>query len=270
MRRWLGLFSGFAAVARPASLVLMASCFGAMAMRGGGDRAVAAHGSVHFYYKSQIEADADLDQFDRANPRCDLWTNWQKICSRTGPDGSTHCQADPERRVRPSTPFCVYRDGDVDYHFLDGPEAGSAERYCRNRMQVSVSSGRAAGDVRSAIRCVGYSRQRPFNGHRLAARLHPWCQEWSDTYTERPVCSVTAPRASGRNCATLAARRYQHPRPLYCSRWVNPSSCAEPASLLDRPAAPTPGTIIVNDGRSEISNLPVHGVLCRRKASNAE
>ena len=30
------------------------------------------------YYKSQAAADTALVAFDKANPSCQLWTNWQK------------------------------------------------------------------------------------------------------------------------------------------------------------------------------------------------
>ena len=43
------------------------------------------------FYPSQTAADADLVRFERENPSCQLWTNWQKMCSRTGE--GIHCVA---------------------------------------------------------------------------------------------------------------------------------------------------------------------------------
>ncbi len=58
------------------------------------------------YYRSQAEADAALAQFDHDNPRCELWTNWQKACVR-GEDGTALCFTDANHRARASTPFCA-------------------------------------------------------------------------------------------------------------------------------------------------------------------
>lgn len=59
------------------------------------------------YYKSQAQADAALAAFDKDNPDCQLWTNWQKMCSRMGGSGETLCAIDTQRRVAPSAAFCV-------------------------------------------------------------------------------------------------------------------------------------------------------------------
>jgi len=46
-----------------------------------GSQGDAASNDGDIYYKTQAAADRALEAFDTANPSCQLWTNWQKMCS---------------------------------------------------------------------------------------------------------------------------------------------------------------------------------------------
>lgn len=52
-------------------------------------------------------ADRQMIAFGEANPQCQLWTNWERLCSRTGLGGGIQCHIDPGRRVASSLPFCA-------------------------------------------------------------------------------------------------------------------------------------------------------------------
>jgi hypothetical protein len=155
-------------------------------------------------------ADVQLAAFDRSHPQCQLWTNWQKMCSRAGPNGSTFCVTDPERPAAPSEPFCV-APFQSDY---SGAEAESHDRFCAPR---SAENQRAHPG-----QCERYQRDRPFNGFHVTARRSPLCRRWVDVRTRRTIC-VERPgghHSCGRNerfgdaplaCAEMSERPPCHP-----------------------------------------------------------
>jgi hypothetical protein len=106
------------------------------------------------YYSSQADADAALAQFDRDNPSCQLWTNWQKICSRTGNDSATSCLRS-SYRVRPSVPFCQgHRLGSTAPDAEDRPnEFRSMQRFCAG----DANRGEAAGMTGNPAACSSYA-----------------------------------------------------------------------------------------------------------------
>lgn len=175
-------------------------------------------------------ADRQLQQFGAAHPQCALWSNWQKLCSRTGRNGSVRCTIDPGRPVEPSAPFC-------QVGFESRPRAGqpspdeisSSERYCTARGDLHSWSPRTG--TRSRPVCTRHAPGRPFNGRRLAALDHPACQSWVDRDTRATVCT-RAGAGDIPSCATLSASRYEHPRLLVCSRWSAAMTCESPHPTL--------------------------------------
>jgi hypothetical protein len=133
------------------------------------------------YYKTQAEADAALDQFDKDNPSCQLWTNWQKMCSRTGENGTTLCVTDPNRSVRPSVPFCDAGVLSIRKNFSQ-KQLQSVWRYCTQKKSKSNPTPKP---------CANFLSDRPFSGYTVAARRHRFCNEWSDGSTGRKICSET-------------------------------------------------------------------------------
>lgn len=130
----------------------------------------------NMYYKSRAEAEADLDLFERDYPKCMLWTNWQKMCSRTGRNSKIHCAEDRERRVRPSAPFCAHYINS-DYGRNKPDQVASILRFCKSKHIAGQLS--EDGVKFQVTECRRYSPARPFNGKRLSARLNPLCATWT-------------------------------------------------------------------------------------------
>lgn len=169
----------FGFVSRSASLPLigmLAACV--MASTTAGD------GGVGIYYASQADADAALERFAEENPSCQLWTNWQKMCSWTGPDGNSFCVRDAEQPVEPSTPFCARRNRALEPRAAaelfvgnyDVNTEGRAAQASRNRYCVRFRSDNMDGS--EGFRCFLYMAERPFNGMRDPSGSHPACSEW--------------------------------------------------------------------------------------------
>ena len=162
--------------------------------------------SSSIYFSSQTAADASLTAFDKNNPDCQLWTNWQKMCSRTGRDGSTFCSTDPGIRVKPSRPFCTFRVIPKEGHPFpvspDVPETLTEPRAStnsRNRFCAKFWDGKAQplfilDDETAALHkniplCAGYKISRPFNGLDSVPQQNPRCKKWNKIHTGMLYCS---------------------------------------------------------------------------------
>ena len=119
----------------------------------------------YIYYRNQLAADTDLTLFDIANPNCQLWTNWQKMCARLDAQGGMHCVVDPGRPARPSTPFCVAGSkGHSDIALTTNWSRSmlqSIGRYCEDKNPGHPTAA-------TAIAYCQFKTKRPF-GDRLAA-----------------------------------------------------------------------------------------------------
>ncbi len=170
----------------------------------------------NIFYRSQAEADAALEAFDKANPTCELWTNWQKMCSRTGLKGETHCVADPAIAVKPSTPFCanrlVSRQNEPRPLAPEIPETlteGAGSSKSRNRFCSKFwngDPGLVVFDADVATRhksipfCTAYKNSRPFNGLSASSQENPRCKRWAATRTGMYYCAETITDA---HCRTI-------------------------------------------------------------------
>jgi hypothetical protein len=103
------------------------------------------------FFASQAQAEKDLKDFGRSNPSCELWSNWQKVCSRIG--DTIYCGVDVTNRVRPSKTFCV-----GSWDGVDTLANMSQFRFCKKRGELYYSSSR-----RFAV-CEEYLSGRPFDG----------------------------------------------------------------------------------------------------------
>jgi hypothetical protein len=140
-------------------------------------------------YGSQQAADAALAAFGRDNPSCRMWTNWQSLCSRTGPGMSTYCKQDPGFRVQPSEPFCanwrVPEGTTYSVSEFDTPEQiRSRNRFCDVFAGEEGSRQEPAGPTPA---CDLYAAERPFNGRRPEANAHPLCRQWRQVTPETAV-----------------------------------------------------------------------------------
>jgi hypothetical protein len=203
-----------------------------------------------------IVADRQMLAFGRENPDCPRWTNWEKLCSRTGPAGSINCNIDPGRRVAPSMPFCTVMGANLPRERSEA-ERTSMDRFCRYET-VRAPSGE--GRRSSRRECARQDPERPFNGRRLGSLLNSACGAWRDYETYRLVCTTGGNRTpSVPDCAVLAASHYEHPRLLVCSQWTGPSDCdGIPVMSRNREAE----SVIIG---ADPNIARVHGLFCSNR-----
>ena len=196
------------------------------------------------YYSSQAEADADLTRFDQDNQNCELWTNWQQLCSRTGPNASVRC-ANSAVAVEPSTPFCLVRSGGPYLGLDDLVSAKARKSYLRFRVANINEDGETLPDLR-------WSEERPFNNLRLKELAHPWCRRWA--LAVKPEVNAKKSKRFGYYCA---AREI----PSWCD-WADGMGYG----LQDGDSPGLDRILVLFDPAS----APVNGVYCRRRKSDAQ
>jgi hypothetical protein len=206
---------------------------------------VSADSDPNIYYKSQTEADVALSQFDRDNPSCQLWTNWQKMCSRTGEGGATYCQK-AKSTVKPSTPFCSALNAEPYMGLADeytSIQLASYMRFCESK----------TGEITPEnVPLCNWMKKRPFNGLTIAERRHPWCKQW------KLAVPVTT------NAALSKEMGY------YCANRVVPSWCEWGEGLGFGPqAGENPSSQEIIMVTLNPSSRPVNGQYCRRRAVSA-
>jgi hypothetical protein len=141
------------------------------------------------YYKSQAEADAAFAAFDKDNPDCQLWTNWQKMCSRTGANGTTYCNTDPDIPVKPSVPFCFNQHAPQQSSANVQPtksyiemqkNSQSRNRFCKEFLDNGPDlEFEIAQNPNYLNTCVKYHLSRPFNGMSIKSQKNPRCKKWT-------------------------------------------------------------------------------------------
>lgn len=208
-------------------------------------------------------ADRALREFGEKHPSCPMWTNWQRLCSRTG-SGDVACTTDPGRRVAPSEPFCAGYLRASPYYRHNPAQERSYLRFCSGSRVESLVDG--AGNRSSGRRlCRRFAADRPFNGHRPAARENSLCEVWSSEETGKAVCA--APGTSNAALPTCS----EHPDPinprdglLYCSQWR--SRNCRPFDGMRRTAVEEPREriIVIPDSYSRDS-IAVFGVMCTNR-----
>lgn len=219
-----------------------------------------------------VSANGAMVDFGRDNPKCQLWTDWRLMCSRSGDEaGETVCVTDPGRQVEPSAPFCTDSYLGYDAANLNAAQTQSVLRFCEVVADMEIPEVRDGERIMTPIKlCQKFQKDRPFNGRRVAARLHPWCDEWSDSENRSVVCTVPSGE-SGRtsSCNALAAEGYAHNTRLYCSKWKLPDWCHQGRGFYDfvrgRPA-PTDDAQDYSDviyfGSQPPTAAPIYGVQC--------
>lgn len=167
--------------------------------------------SASIFYRTQAEADVALQKFDNENPKCELWTNWQKMCSRTGINGRTECVIDPDYVVRPSTPFCAEASIPDRVRFRQSEQFFSAKSLeFRSRQRYCKFDGKT-------LYCAN---ERPFNGSHLSARRHRLCEIWSLEHAPdfEPLCVEGSTKFGLSKCDDVAKVSRVNRSKLYCSK----------------------------------------------------
>ncbi len=183
-------------------------------------------------------ADRALKAFDEKNPECALWSDWHKLCSRTGPGGSTYCRTDPSHPVNASTPFC----------------ARSSTSYLRMRPAELKSRDR----FRIPGRKNEYTADRPFNGSTVQAIDHPLCKEWvAPGHGESMRPDPKRVVFSDVKRATLSPDDY----PFECQTFNRPPPCQN--IVTGETFRNRDTEFVVETARYRIKNSPVIGLYCR-------
>ena len=223
----------------------------------------------------QNAATRNLAKFARDHPDCQIWTDWETMCSRTGPGREPSCVKDRDRPAEGSSPFCVARKQDGRISF-DLPQTASADRYCdrvtTNAVSAKDSGNRETADSEKAVRsiCESFKIDRPFDGRRLTARRHSWCKTWSDISTGRPVCTEDSKPATSdmpMSCDAASKEATFFSDGLYCSEWGTiPNWCSQPDdSAYGFPAGNGEGpSVTIGGGLFEIA---VIGIYCHEERS---
>lgn len=176
------------------------------------------------------KTDQVLRTFDKKHPECASWTDWHKLCSRSGANGATSCKTDAEHPTTPSSPFCVVMKNPQAASVTDGdtPSQRASRRrfsYLKSLRYYEYSgSGRASQKV-SIVR--HWRRERPFNGTRFAQIREPLCEIWwfPDPVDGPSECTETG-SSSVKSCSSTRIDKlfYKYSRP-HCEKWLPESPC---------------------------------------------
>ncbi len=179
----------------------------------------------------QKQAEAALAAFETAHPRCEVWSNWQKTCSRIG--ATVHCTVDRAKPVLPSAPFCMGQWEEA------GEEArASRMRFCKKPDYFTLGGKRVPA-------CARYREDRPFNGRRLRPLSSPACAEWREDVTNKKA-------------GLYSTNGY------YCARF-NVKGCRDTSLRRAKQSALMPngeGIIAGYEALPRLDSLPVHAISC--------
>ncbi|HEX8401244.1 MAG TPA: hypothetical protein VF628_06015 [Allosphingosinicella sp.] len=180
---------------------------------------------------SEQQADAALAAFEASNPSCEIWSNWQKMCSRIG--STVHCTIDRAKRVKPSAPFCVGQ-----WEEATEEEQASRMRFCEEPDYLTFGKRRLPA-------CNRYRADRPFNGRRLKPIISPACAEWREEKTNKRAGPYST---SGYYCAHFT---FEGCRDTSLRQ-------AELSALK----ADSDGIIAGYEVGTRLDKVPVHGLSC--------
>lgn len=174
-------------------------------------------------YDMSLPADRALAAFEHENPKCAMWTNWQKLCSRTGNGGSTYCRTDPLHRTTPSAPFCEKGEEIVDTPVQEN----SRLRYCGGEVKDFEFHNETRNLKFKA--CEKYVQDRPFGGSRITQMVHPACETWGNGEPRGDICTMHPNRHSKLPyCLSPVVRAKQRKAPWVCTAWRSPKPCRLP------------------------------------------
>lgn len=195
-----------------------------------------------------------LIQYGERHPSCAMWTDWQRLCSRTGPGGATLCRSDKDFPVAPSRPFCVIGERDAT---VAGAEAKSRDRFCKRfgRTYLPTDGEKPTGPER----CLEYQPNRPFGGLTIAQMEHPACRVWGTGEPGRDICSED-PNSGLPSCKSARIRALRRTEPFVCTAWRKPEPCKTIVGGR-APAHPDAEGLYIYR-KVLLANAPVWGTYC--------
>ena len=172
-------------------------------------------------YDEHVRSDRLLEAFEVAHPACRIWSDWRKLCSHTGPGGSTYCKIETVYPAKPSAPFCGdgYRKGEP------AAEAASLERFCVRRKRTYIR-GVDRETPTGPYACVEYAPKRPFGGTTIEQMEHPACLVWGELGYDKEICRTgSAGNPALSLCSSPKARAFRTTNILACAKWIDPKPC---------------------------------------------
>ena len=197
------------------------------------------------------KADRELEAFDKTHPQCRLWTDWHKLCSRTGPAGSTYCRTDPEHQAEPSTPFCADQENFGAARISELRYTGHRPRALRDSDDINWSGM--------------YRPNRPFNGSRFSEWANPACQVWTmKVHDKFEDCAAD----NRKNLPSCQARRFAEAKFTqrteisckifrdFCPKFQSLFADQRQLDGVDSNVAP----VVIGSSRYALTDYPVHGL----------
>ncbi|MEO7178943.1 MAG: hypothetical protein ABIW83_08865 [Allosphingosinicella sp.] len=140
-----------------------------------------------------------------------------------------------------------------DPTWLTPAQSASLHRFC------TPEAARVGPTGEKSEEC-GFTPSRPFNGYRLAARLHPWCGHWNEAVVGKPVCETEDRDPAIPQCGALAERGFVSRNGFYCARPAVPASCGKATGLGIEAEQSMSGEILPLAERQE--GFAVRGIAC--------
>jgi hypothetical protein len=143
--------------------------------------------------EAETKADAALEKFQKQNPDCLAWTDWQKTCSKLDVNGlKVHCN----KTVVPAKRSAVFCLATRNKDFTGTPYGGKLKtasafnRYCT-----------AYKTIKGKKICMERENQRPFSGFNFLEVRHPYCKMWINS--SGAYCSEDEAKEGWTSCSDM-------------------------------------------------------------------
>lgn len=205
--------------------------------------------------RQKADPEVRLKEFGETNPKCAMWTDWQRLCSRTGSGGSTYCRKDETYKVSSSAPFCA-----VATAFIPdtADQKASRNRFCIKYKRIWANQEEKVPT--GPLQCVEYRSPRPFSGERITQMLHPLCTSWGTGEPGKTICR-SSDSGNTPACTDEKILRLKSKSPFVCEAW-SPTNICKKLVGGRVPATPAPdGDYIYYPQRT--NTQPVWGTYCK-------
>lgn len=189
--------------------ILVGAATVAAAAQGLGDSKQVSHDPDYPPPYDNSKSDRALKAFDESHPKCRLWSDWRKLCSRTGPGGSTYCRLDRDHPVKASAPFCGKDEsGYLNLASLSSTEQRSVRRFVIGYKVIRSQEDHGGQFAARTTKEPVYDPERPFSGRTIAQLEHPYCAVWQIVGVDDASSSLCAEdgRKGMQSCKTSQIR----------------------------------------------------------------